>query len=434
MMEIPTKNQLPTSGSAMDKKVKPKNHPKKLMALILTGLLTVLGVSYFSSASTNSDSLRVDMNKLIISSVTTGVFEDFIPIRGKVSPLKTVYLDAIEGGRIEQVLVEDGALLNKGDLIAVLSNTSLQLNVTRNEALATEQFNNMRTLELQLEQNRLAHKRELIELNYQIKRLTKQVAREKELLINNSISSIQLELSDDELEYYQLRKAVSLESQTTDANLQETQLSSIKTASAQLHRNLAYARKNLDSLNVRAPIGGKLSGLDIDEGQSIERGGRLGQINVPDDYKVTALIDEFYLNRIYSGQSAELERNNQSYQINVAKIYPRVVNGQFKVDLTFTEQQPQDIRLGQTLQLKLSLGDSSVTTLVQNDAFYQDSGGNWVFVVTKDGSSAIKRNVRLGRQNSQSIEVISGLEIGEQIISSSYANFVRMEQLELITE
>lgn len=421
----------PVSGAGMDRRIEKKKSPwKKIGIGAGAALLAAVAWTIVKDASAGR-TFKVNESRIVISTVTEGTFEDFIPIRGRVTPLKTVFLDAIEGGRVEAVLVEDGAMMKAGDLIVQLSNTGLQLDVTRNEALVTEQLNNMRTIELQLEQNRLSHKRNLVEINYQVKRLTRQVERERELIQTNAISQAQLDQTEDELEYSINRREVTLESQATDARLQEAQLASLKTAGEQLEQNLVYARKNLEALNVRAPVDGKLSGFNVEVGQSIQRGGRLGQIDDPENYKLTANIDEFYLGRVDLGQQAEFERSGSTYMMSISKIYPQVTNGQFEVDLVFADGQPQDIRRGQTLQTKLTLGDATSAALIPNGAFYQDTGGNWVFVVAADGSQAVKRNVRLGRRNSRYIEVLDGLEIGERVVTSPYSSFVDMDRLKL---
>ena len=419
------------TGSGMDRRVEKKKQPWKKIGIAAGAIgLAALIASVVMDAS-GGRSFKVNEGRIVVSEVSEGTFEDFIPIRGRVTPLKTVFLDAIEGGRVERVLVEDGAMLKRGDLIVELSNTTLQLEVTRNEALVTEQLNNMRSIELSLEQNRLDHKRNLVELDYQIKRLERQVQRERELIKTNAVSQMQLDQTEDELDYYQKRRAVTLESQATDARMQETQLKFLQESGSQLEASLEFARKNLAALNVRAPVAGKLSGFNVEIGQSITRGGRLGQIDDPDNYKLTANIDEFYLGRVDLGQEAVFERGGDSYQMTIAKIYPQVTNGQFEVDFVFEGEQPDGIRRGQTLQAKLTLGDATKAKLIPNGAFYQDTGGNWVFVVAPDGSEAIKRNVRLGRRNNNYIEVIDGLDIGERVVTSPYTGFVEMDRLKL---
>jgi len=423
------------SGSGMDRRVEKKKTPWKKVGIAAAAVVVIGFLVTVVMDASGGRSFRVNEDRIVVSTVSTGTFEDFIPVRGRVTPLKTVFLDAIEGGRVERVLVEDGAMLKAGEMIVELSNTGLQLDVTRNEALVTEQLNNMRTIELQLEQNRLDHKRNIVEMNYQIKRLERQVVRERELIKTNAISQAQLDQTEDELEYYRNRLEITLESQKTDAEMQETQLAFLKESGEQLEKNLKLARKNLDALNVRAPVDGKLSGFNVEIGQSINRGGRLGQIDDPDRYKLTANIDEFYLGRVDLGQEATYERGSEAYKMQIAKIYPQVQNGQFEVDFVFEgDGQPDGIRRGQTLQTKLTLGDATDAVLIPNGAFFQDTGGNWVFVVSPDGSQAIKRTVRLGRRNSRFIEVLEGLEVGERVVTSPYTSFVDMDRLKLSGE
>ena len=422
------------SGAAMDRPIERRRFSAGRLLAIAGGLAAAAAVGWLLLAGNSGRTLTIENTRLVVSPVEAGIFEDYIPIRGRVTPLRTVYLDMIEGGQVEARLVDDGAMVEAGDLLVVLNNTSLQLDVTRNEAMVTEQLNNMRTIELQLEQNRLQHKRNLVEMDYQITRLSRQVARLENLDNAGVAARSQLEDARDELAYYTTRREVTLESQATDSRLQETQLKFLKQSGEQLERNLALSRKNLDALNVRAPVSGKLSGLDVEVGQSIQRGGRLGQIDDPDRFKLRVAVDEFYLNRVDIGQQARYERGREQFGLTVSKVYPQVTDGQFEIDLEFDDQQPSDIRRGQTLQATLILGDASEALLIPNGAFFQDTGGNWMFVVSDDGTEAIKRNVVLGRRNSRFIEVLEGLEPGEAVITSPYSSFREMDRLSLSSD
>lgn len=425
------KGSSPHSGGGMDKKITVSKKPYAKYALIA---LTVAVVVFFYqnlTASSSNQSLIVDQQRIIISEVVSGVFEDFIPIRGRVTPAKTLYLDAIEGGRVERILVEDGAELKAGDLIVELSNASLQLNVLGNEARVAEQLNNMRSIELRLEQNRLQHKRNLVDIDYQIKILQRQLIREQSLLAQGAVQQSQVDDTRDELQWYKSRLALTLESQASDTRMQEEQLKFLKQTSQRLESNLAISRQNLENMNVRAPVAGKLSGFNIEVGQSIGRGERLGQIDTPNDFKLTAFIDEYYLGRVDIGQTASFEHNGKTYQLLISKIYPQVSNGQFEIDLKFADAQPNDIRRGQTKQTKLTLGDATPALLIPNGAFFQDTGGSWLFVVNADGDTAVKRNVRLGRRNSRFIEVLEGLEQGERVVTSPYSSYKEITQLKL---
>ncbi len=414
----------------MDRVVASKRSPIKLLtyAALLVGLLFV--VWWMVGVLTAGRSLSVQTQRVIVSEVTQGTFEDFIPLRGRLVPRSTVYLDAIEGGRVETVLVEDGALVEAGQAIAVLSNTNLQLEVLSRDASVTEQLNNMRTIELQLEQNRLTHKRNLVEIEYQIVRLSRSLERQRELVANKLVSQSTIDELQDELTYFNNRRDLTLESQATDMQLQEQQLVQLREAGQSLQASLKFARKNLEDLKVRAPVSGKLSGFNIEVGQSIARGGRLGQIDDPGSFKVNARIDEFYLGRVDLGQLAMAQGQGQDYGLTVSKIYPEVSNGQFDVDLTF-ETEPKDLRRGQTLQLSLTLGDKSQAKLIPNGSFYQETGGRWIFVVSPDGTEAVRRTVRLGRRNTDVIEVLDGLEVGERVVTSPYTSYADMDRLTL---
>lgn len=417
------------SGAGMDRKVIRKKSKTKPVLLAVAIMAIVGFVGWQFSHKISGKSLSVDSNRIIVSTVVSGTFEDFIPVRGRVAPAKTVFLDAIEGGRVERILVEDGAQLSAGSLIVELSNASLQLNVLGNEARVAEQLNNMRSIELSLEQNRLRHKSNIIDIEYQIKLLTRQLAREQELVTSGAVSQSAFDDTKDTLNWYQQRLLVTQESQTSDTRMQEEQLKFLKATSQRLESNLEISRQNLDNMNVKAPVNGKLSGFNIEIGQSIGRGERLGQIDTPNDYKVTAYIDEFYLGRVDIGQRAVFKE----YQLTIKKIYPQVQNGQFEVDFAFVGEQPSGIRRGQTIQTKLTLGDASKAVLIPNGAFYQDTGGNWIFVVTESGDEAVRRPVRLGRRNNQFIEVLEGLEVGEQVVTSPYSSYQDMQHLKLNT-
>ena len=418
------------SGQAMDRRVEKKRSYGRYALYAAGGMAVLLFAWWFVDMLAGGRSLSVNSQRITTSPVTTGTYEDFIPLRGRLVPRSTVFLDAIEGGRVEEILVEDGALVEAGDPIAVLSNTNLQLEVLGREAAVTEQLNNMRTIELQLEQNRLAHKRNLIEIDYQITRLTREIDRQRELITKNLVSQSTVDQLEDELVYYNNRRDITLESQATDARMQEQQLRQLRDAGTQLQAGLGFASKNLEDLSVRAPVAGKLSGFNIEIGQSITRGGRLGQIDDPDGYKLNVRIDEYYLGRVDLQLVATAEHNGRDLRLHVSKIYPQVNEGQFEVDMLFAED-PVGLRRGQTLQVRLTLGDNTDATLIPNGSFYQDTGGNWVFVVSTDGNEAIKRSVRLGRRNQNFIEVLDGLEPGETVITSPYTSFVGMDRLSL---
>ncbi len=421
------------SGAAMDQKIKNSGRRWKYI-IISTITVIIVGLAIWSVMSLNGDrSFRVQIDTLTLAKVTTGIFEDYIPVRGRIVPRTTVFLDAIEGGRVDKVYAEDGDILKQGDLIVSLTNSTLQLQVTNSEAQVAEQLNNMRTIELSLEQNRLNNARTIVDIEHKIKTLESDLQGDRQLGELGFLSKKALLDKENELIYQQNLLKLSKESQKTDERLQRQQLEAQREASSRLEKNLITARKNLDDLNIKAPIAGKLSGFDAEVGQNIMPGGRIGQIDIPDQFKLQADIDEFYINRVDIGQSVSYQNGKEDYTAIVKKIYPQVNDGKFLVDIEFLNKEPSALRRGQTLQAKLTLGDESEAILIPNGSFYQDTGGNWIFVVTKDGAEAVKRNIRLGRRNSSYIEVVEGLEPGEQVVTSSYNGFPEIERLKIRT-
>ena len=399
---------------------------------LLGGVAAVLGALLVGWLVTvdHSTSYTLDGQRIRTAVVESGVYEDFIPLRASVEPERTVFLDAIEGGRVEAVLLEEGAFVEEGQPLLELSNTTLQLDVIAREAEVSEQLNNLRNTELAIEQNRLALKRDLIEIDYQIVRLERLVTRYDELQGNQFISKNEYEDAVDELDYWKKRRGVTRESQQHDERIRLAQVEQLRASVEQLEKNLTLARSNLDNLLVRAPRSGQLTSFNAEIGESKARGERLGQIDDVDRFKATALVNEFYLNRVRVGQRAELEIGGDTYVLEVSKVYPEVEAAQFKVDLRFIDGAPGDIRRGQTLQIRLVLGDTEDSaTLLANGAFFNDTGGAWVFVLNPDRSVAIRRDVQLGRRNPNQIEVIAGLVPGDEVITSSYSNFMTVDRL-----
>lgn len=430
-MSSATKDNPEHAQSGMDRRIEKSAWQRHRKSMIWAGALLLALVAVWYLRPDAGRALKVENDRIVVSTVEVGDFDDYIPVRGQVAPLKTVFLDAIEGGRVEAIFVEDGTEVKAGDLIIDLSNTQLQLDVIAREAEVTEQLNNLRNTELSLEQNRLEHKRNLVDINYHIIRLSREINRLEPLVEKDLVDDGTLERLRDELDWYEARREVTLESQATDERLQKVQMAQLRIAGEQLERNLEVASRNMDSLQVRAPVSGKLTAFDLEVGQALSRGVNIGQIDDPESYKVTANIDEYYLPRVDLEQTGTFRADTRDYALIVRKVYPQVQNGTFKVDLVFAGDEPGSIRRGQTLQLNLQLGRPSRSLLIPNGAFYQDTGGNWVFVVTADGSRAVRRSVRTGRRNLRFIEILDGLEAGERVITSPYTNYLDMDRLEL---
>ncbi len=412
----------------MDRKIERATR-KPLFVIGGIAAATLLVILVWASRD-SSTSYTLDGQRIRTSTVETGVFEDYIPLRATVEPERSVFLDAIEGGRVENIFVDDGTYVEEGQPILELSNTSLQLDVIAREAEVSEQLNNLRNTQLAIEQNRLSLKSDLIEIDYQISRLDRLVRRYVELEGNQFISKNEYEDAVDELAYWRSRREVTRESQTQDETIRLAQIEQLETSVSQLEKNLTLTRSNLDNLLVRAPRAGQLTSLNAELGESKGRGERLGQIDDVDRFKTTSLVNEFYLNRVVVGQRAELVVDGRRYDLEVSKVYPNVQASQFEIDLRFIGEAPPDIRRGQTLQMRLVLGDpDSNAILLANGPFFNDTGGAWVFVMDQNRSLATRRDVELGRRNSNNIEVVAGLMDGDEVIISSYSNFITVDRL-----
>jgi len=418
------------SGSQMDKVVERRGLSRNAKIGIGAGIVLILAFLFWWFMP-GAGSQTVTKNRLTISTVQTGRFEDFIPLRAKVTPLLTVYIDSIEGGRVDKVLVEDGADVVAGQPIAMLSNAELQLSTLARQTEVEQQINNMRSQELALSQTRLANERAILDAQLALTTARRQYEREAPLAAKGYVSGKQFNDTTDNYQYQQRRLAVLQRSQASDERLQSGQLDQQKASMKSMSAGLGIARTNLDALNLKAPVTGKLSGFSIQIGQSLQRGERIGQIDSPGRNKLQAGVDEFYLGRVQVGQSASVDWNGKTFRARVMKIYPQVQNGQFQVDLQFLGDEPQGVQRGQTLQAKLTLGDPAPAKLIPNGAFYNESGGAYVFVVAPDENSAVKRQVRLGRRNPDFIEVLDGLDAGERVITSPYTGFADKDRLDL---
>jgi HlyD family secretion protein len=423
----------PISGSGMDRVVESRAMPRRTK-IVIGAIVTLIVVIAFWWFAPRGGTESVSTDRLTISQVRTGQFEDFIPLRAKVTPLLTVFLDAVEGGRVESIAVQDGTMLAKGQLIAVLSNSELQLDTLRDQADVEQQINGMRSQELALAQTRLSDERSILDASLALAKAKREYDLEAPLAAKGFIAGKQFKDTTDQYQYQQAQLAEVKRSQATNARLQGSQLSQQREATASMTSGLSIARANLDALNLRAPVAGQLSGFDVQVGQSLARGDRIAQIDSPGRNKLQAQVDEFYLGRVQVGQTATVDSEGKSYAAKVSKIYPQVKDGQFQVDLIFLNGEPQDIQRGQTLQAKLTLGDPAPAKLLPNGAFYNTTGGAWVFVVAPDGKTAVKRPVRLGRRNPDQIEVLDGLDPGERVITSPYTGFEDKDRLDLTSK
>jgi HlyD family secretion protein len=422
------KREEPVSGGAMDKVVVRNRIDKRILIAGGAAVILIL-VLFFLFFAPSADSQSVARDRLTISEASNGVFEDFLPLRAKVTPLVTVYLDAVEGGRVEKKVVEDGAQVVQGQLLAVLSNAELQLSTLEKQAEVEQQLNNMRSQELALVNTRNANLRDLNQAETDLAKARRQFDLQKPLAEMGFVASKTFNDTKDDLLYQQQRLQILKQSIAQTEALQRSQLQQLRAAAASLNTSMGVAQNSLGQLNIRAPVTGQLSGFDIQLGQSLQQGERIGQVDSAGADKLQADVDEYYLGRVTVGQRATADVNGKTYRLKVAKVYPQVRNGQFQIDLVFDGPEPTGVQRGQTIQAKLTLGDSARALLIPNGAFFNDTGGNWVFVVDRGGNSASKRQVQLGRRNSDFIEVLGGLKPGDRVITSSYSGLVDKDRL-----
>lgn len=429
-MKSPDEEPRPASGGGMDRVIERAGLSQRAKIAIGAGVVLLIALIFYFMAP-NAASQTVAADRVTISTVTRGRFEDFMPLRAQVKPLVSVYLDAIEGGRVEKVLVEDGTMVQAGQLLAVLSNSDLQLNLLARQADVSREINSMRSQELALAQTQMQDERAVIEAQLVADKAKRQYDVYKPLADKGFVAGRAYRDAEDDYISNTRRAEVLRRAQAVNQRLQTSQLAQLRESNASLEGSLDIARQTLDALNIRAPVAGQLTAFSIQVGQSTSRGERLGQIDSAGRNKLVAQVDEFYLGRVEPGQIATADWGGKTYRLKVAKIYPQVRNGTFEVDLFFVGDEPKDLQRGQTLSTKLTLGDPTPALLLPNGAFYNETGGSFVFVVAPGGSEAIKRPVRLGRRNADFIEVLEGLEPGERVITSPYTGFADKDRLDL---
>lgn len=419
------------SQSGMDRKLNKKLWTPRRIVYALGGALLFFVIIYSFIFSDRSSRLNVEKEKISISTVTRAPFQEFTTVNGTILPIATIYLDAIEGGRVEKRYVEAGTFVKKGDPILKLANSNLQLDVMYREALSYEQINNAENRRLSIEQNTISVKTQLSDVEYQVGRTRLLFRRDSALSAKDLIAEQEFKQTREEYQYWLGRRALARANFRQDSILRATQLVQLESSIKRLQENLEMTRRNLDNLVIKALIGGQLTSLNAEIGESKSPGQRLGQIDVLDSFKVRASIDEFYIARIKPGQAGDFDLTGTTSALKITKVYPEVQNGRFDVDLKFAGAPPHGIRRGQTLQVRLELGDLSEALIVPRGGFYQKTGGQWIYVIDKSEAFAVKRSVKLGRQNPQAFEVLEGLEPGEKVITSAYDSFGDNDKLVL---
>ena len=371
----------------------------------------------------DSSTLRVNADTLTISEVNAGEFNDYIRLSGQVQPMTTVQLSPRESGIVEQIVIEEGASVKAGDVIVILTNDDLDLEILNSEANLAEKENALRNTMIQMEQEKMLLKLNIVELQTEVARKGRALESQKRLFDDGLIGKEEYMRSEEDYILYCKKLEVNMAKAEQDSIYRSVQIQQMQESLKNMKLNMERIRLRKENLAVKAPIDGELGLLDVVLGQSVGSGMKIGQINDMDNYKIEVLIDEHYIDRVNPGLSATFERQNETYGATIRKVYPEVRAGKFQADFKFSEEQPANIRTGQTYYLNLQLGQPESAVLIPRGTFYQKTGGKWIYVVSPSGDKAVKREIRIGRQNPQYYEVLEGLEPGEKVITSGYDNF-----------
>ncbi len=413
----------------MDRIIQKRRWTPKRIAWVGGGAVLSFVLIYALLSVGGSSTLRLEASKLTVSEVVSGEFQEFIAVSGTIVPIKTFYLDATQGGTVTQVFLEEGSFVNAGDSILQLDNTDLHLDIMYREAQLFEQMNNLRNTRLLMEQNTLMLRGDLLEIDRQIGESKREYQQCVKLKEKGLISENEFEQAKEEHDYWINKRELTVETQRQDSTLRAIQIKQLEASISRMQANMEIIKQKLENLVVKAPIAGHLTSLDAEVGQLKAAGTRLGQIDVLEGFKINADIDEYYISRISAGQTGEVRIAGQTYQVTSSKVYPEVKDGRFRVDLEFSGEEPEGMRRGQTVQIRLALGELSQAVMLARGGFYNDTGGNWAYVLDQSGKFATKRKIRLGRYNTQVYEVLDGLEPGEKVITSSYDNFGDFDRL-----
>jgi HlyD family secretion protein len=407
---------------------KKKGLQKKHIGYIVLGIAVIVLV-YMAFFASHTSTYKVEKDKLIIETVIKDQFNDYISVTGTVEPISTVFLDAQEGGRVEDILIEEGSMVKKGEIILKLSNPDLYLNILDSEAQLAEKENFLRNTQVTMEQERLSIKSSLITLKYDIERKERTYQQNSTLIKDNLCSREEFIRSKEDLDMARSSQELFMERWKQDSIFRSVQVETLKNNLDNMRRNLSLVRLRVENLNVRATVDGQLGLLVPEIGQSISRGANMGQINVLTSYKVTAQIDEHYIDRVKTLLPAKLDRQGREFSLTVKRVYPEVRNGTFKIDMIFRDSMPDNIRTGQTYYISLELGQPKESVLVPIGGFFQETGGQWIFVLDPTGRFAFKRNISIGRKNPKYYEVLEGLQPAEKVIISGYETFGKNEKL-----
>jgi HlyD family secretion protein len=415
----------------MDKVIAKRFWTKQKMIFTGLGLALAAFVIYLAFFSDKRAKLNVEAEKLTISKVSEGNFDEFIIVQGVVQPLKTIQLDAIVGGYVTQKLVEGGNMVKQGDIILRLENQQLKLNFLQSETEASRLVNDLQNTRQRLKVERFTLQKTLSDLDFQIAQAKDAFDRNANLKKDNVVSDMDYQKTKREYERLKRQRDIEIESQKYQEENSGLQIKQLEGTLTRTQKNVDLWRQTLENLVVKAPVSGLLSSINVEIGSNINQGQNIGQIDDMNGFKLRAEIDEHYISRIFTGLKAKFEFSGESHQMEIIKVYPEVLNGRFAVDMIFTKVAPSGIRRGQSSPIRLELGESQKAKLLPVGGFFSDTGGNWVYVLEKDGKKAVKRNITLGRKNPQYYEILDGLSPGDQVITSSYSNYGDKEVLEL---
>ena len=394
---------------------------KKALPWWLGALLLVFVI--YLIARPNNKTLRVDKDTVTISSAVKGEFNDYIRISGRVQPMTTIQLSPQEGGIVEKILIEEGSPVKAGEAILILNNDNLDLQILNSEAELAEKENILRNTQIQMEQQKLDVRQNVLEYGTNVERLRRAYEQQKALYEDKLIAKEEYLKAEEDYQLALQKYNLMTERSRQDSLYRGTQIDRMEESLENMQLNMSMIRRRKSNLIVKAPIDGELGLLDVVLGQSIAAGTKIGQINSVGLYKVEAQIDEHYIDRVVAGLEATFERQGETFSTVIRKVYPEVREGKFKADFKFDGEQPDNIRSGQTYYLNLQLGQPEEAVIIPRGTFYQKTGGKWIYVVNKEGTKAVKREIRIGRQNPQYYEVLEGLEPGEKVITSGYETY-----------
>lgn len=415
--------------SSMDRAIERRRGPSAGMIALSVVVVFVLVLAYVVITRSGETRFRVDPTRLTTALVETGEFRDYYPFDGTVEPVTTMYLDVEEGGRVEEILVEGGRHVNGGELILRFSNAAVQRNSIDTETALVENLNALRNTQISLAQSELLLRDQLLDLEYRILNTGKTFDRLERLQEQDAVARESYETIRDELDYLRDKRDLLVERIERENELREQQLAQSDYSINRLNLSLELLNQMADRLDVRAPISGYLSNIDANLGENINRGQRIGQIDVLDEFKITVSVDQFYIARVQAGTPGRFELEGRTYQVAVDKIFTEVVNNAFMVDVGFVSETPPNLRRGQQLTVELNFSEPSEAVMVARGGFYQQTAGRWVYLVSEDGDSARRTAIRLGRQNPRFVEVLEGLRPGDRIVTSSYEAFNEVDEL-----